>query len=69
MDYNLLAFSMLLLNTTYIHYKNNKSYITISFCKIQENDTWVNAIIYKPNDSEELFVRTCQEFENKFTQK
>lgn len=66
MDYNPLAFFMLILNTTYIHYKNNKSYITINFCKIQENDTWVEAIIYKPNDCEELFVRTCKEFEEKF---
>ena len=69
MDYNPLAFFMLILNTTYIHYKNNKSYITINFCKIQENDTWVEEIIYKPNDCEELFVRTCKEFEEKFTQK
>jgi hypothetical protein len=69
MDYNPLAFFMLLLNTTYIHYKNKKSYITINFCKIQKNDTWVDAIIYKPIDCEELFVRTCEEFEEKFSQK
>ena len=35
--------------------------------KIQENDFWVDAIIYKPNDCEELFVRTTKEFENKFS--
>ena len=57
---------MIELNKTYIHYKNKKSYITLDFCKIQENDVWVQAIIYKPNDSNELFVRTKKEFEEKF---
>ncbi len=57
---------MIELNKTYIHYKNNKSYTPINFCKIQENDIWTKAIIYKPNDQEELFVRTCEEFEEKF---
>ena len=57
---------MIKLNKTYIHYKNKKSYITIQFCKIQENDIWVDAVIYKPEDCEELFVRTKKEFEEKF---
>ena len=57
---------MIELNTTYTHYKNKKSYTPINFCKIQENDIWTKAIIYKPNDQEELFVRTCEEFEEKF---
>ncbi|MDD3055798.1 MAG: hypothetical protein PHE16_07920 [Aliarcobacter sp.] len=57
---------MIELNKTYIHYKNNKSYIPINFCKVQENDIWIEAIIYKPNDCEELFIRTCKEFELKF---
>jgi hypothetical protein len=58
---------MLELNKTYTHYKNKKQYIPLNFCKIQENDTWVKAIIYKPFDCEELFVRTCKEFEEKFS--
>ncbi len=57
---------MIELNKTYTHYKNKKSYTPINFCKIQENDIWTKAIIYKPNDQEELFVRTCEEFEEKF---
>ncbi|MDD2896461.1 MAG: hypothetical protein PHG81_10655 [Aliarcobacter sp.] len=57
---------MIELNKTYIHYKNNKPYTTINFCKIQENHIWTEAIIYKPNDCEELFVRTNKEFEEKF---
>ncbi|OQR40540.1 DUF1653 domain-containing protein [Aliarcobacter cryaerophilus] len=57
---------MIELNKTYIHYKNKKSYITINFCKIQENDTWVKAVIYKPDDCDELFVRTYEEFQEKF---
>ena len=58
---------MIKLHKTYIHYKNNKPYTTLNFCKVQENDIWTEAIIYKPNDCEELFIRTCKEFELKFT--
>ena len=66
MDYNPLAFFMIELNKTYTHYKNNKSYTPINFCKIQENDIWTKAVIYKPNDCDELFVRTYEEFVDKF---
>jgi hypothetical protein len=58
---------MIELNTTYTHYKNKESYTIINFCKIQENNLWVDAVIYKPNDCEELFVRSCKEFEDKFS--
>ena len=57
---------MIELNKTYIHYKNKKSYITLNFCKIQENDVWVKAVIYKPEDCDELFVRSYEEFKEKF---
>ncbi|MGB5792992.1 DUF1653 domain-containing protein [Poseidonibacter sp.] len=57
---------MLKINQTYTHYKNKQNYIILNFCKIQENDTWVKAVIYKPDDCEELFVRSYTEFENKF---
>ena len=57
---------MIELNTTYYHYKNKKNYITLNFCKIQENNIWVEAIIYKPEDCDELFVRSYQEFKEKF---
>ena len=57
---------MLLLNQNYTHYKNKQTYKTINFCKIQENDIWVKAVIYKPDDCEELFVREYKEFEKKF---
>jgi hypothetical protein len=57
---------MIQLNQTYTHYKNKESYITINFCKIQENDIWVKAVIYKPDNCEELFVREYKEFEEKF---
>ena len=58
---------MIELNKTYIHYKNKKLYTPLSFCKIQENDIWVKAVIYKPNDCEELFVRNYKEFKEKFS--
>lgn len=62
MDYN----PLLQINLTYTHYKNKQSYTIINFCKIQENDIWVNAIIYRPDDCEELFVRSEKEFKEKF---
>jgi hypothetical protein len=58
---------MIKINKTYIHYKNKQSYIPLNICKIQENDIWVKAVIYKPIDSEELFVRSYKEFKEKFS--
>jgi len=60
---------MLELNQKYTHYKNNQTYITLDFCKIQENDLWVKAVIYKPEDEDGLFVRSYSEFEEKFIKK
>jgi hypothetical protein len=57
---------MLKLNQTYTHYKNKQNYLTIDFCKIQENDIWVKAVIYKPENEEGLFVREDNEFKEKF---
>ena len=55
-------------NEKYIHYKNGLTYIPIDRCKIQENDIWVEAIIYK-TASQELFVRSEDEFKEKFIKK
>ena len=52
-------------NKTYIHYKNGLTYIPIDKCKIQENDIWVEAVLYK-TQSQELFVRSKKEFIEKF---
>lgn len=54
------------LNVQYQHYKNGLSYTPINFCKIQENDQWIEAVIYKTTNNE-LFVRTLKEFEEKFS--
>jgi len=56
------------LNTKYVHYKNGLTYIPLNSCKIQENDLWIEAIIYKTT-TEELFVRSEKEFRDKFTKK
>ncbi len=58
----------IIFNHQYIHYKNGLSYTPINQCKIQENDIWIEAIIYK-TQSEELFVRSLKEFQEKFTKK
>jgi len=55
-------------NEPYVHYKNGLTYIPIDSCKIQENDVWVKAVLYK-TDTQELFVRTENEFKEKFTKK
>lgn len=49
------------------HYKNGKKYLIENFCKIQENDVWVEAVIYHHIDNDEfLYVRSLKEFEEKF---
>lgn len=40
----------------------------INFCKIQENDIWIEAVIYKTS-TDELFVRSKKEFNEKFSKK
>ena len=57
---------MITLNEEYQHYKNGLTYTPIDFCKIQENDIWIEAVIYKTT-SNELFVRSLKEFESKFS--
>lgn len=57
---------MLELNKTYTHYKNKQNYIPLDYCKIQENDLWVKAVIYKPQNEDGLFVRSLKEFQEKF---
>lgn len=57
-------------NDIYTHYKNNLEYIIIDFCKIQENNEWVDGIIYKLKDSDNpAFVRTKKEFNKSFIKK
>lgn len=55
-------------NKQYLHYKNKKSYIPVDNCKIQENDLWIDAIIYKADDNN-LYVRSKKEFIEKFSLK
>ena len=53
----------------FYHYKNLKLYEYLGPCKIQENDEWVEAVIYKEYKSlvdSGLFVRTKKEFLEKF---
>lgn len=56
----------------YKHYKNQKYYKIIDWCKIQSNSQWVDAYIYVEADkpyhvAKHKFVRTVEEFHNKFT--
>ncbi|PKI80923.1 DUF1653 domain-containing protein [Malaciobacter halophilus] len=54
------------LHQEYIHYKNLKTYIPIDFCKIQKDDIWVDAVLYKADDNS-LYVREKEEFIAKFS--
>lgn len=51
---------------TYQHYKNKKLYKILDTCLIQENDKWVEAIIYKDVIFEKKFCRSKKEFDLKF---
>lgn len=58
-------------NEIYFHYKNKKSYIVLDFGKIQEDDKWVKAVIYKEHDKDkkEKYIRTFSEFSEKFLER
>jgi len=55
----------------YIHYINGKEYLVENFCKIQVDNAWVDAVIYKENKSNDnnLYVRPEYEFLVKFSKK
>ena len=52
--------------TIYKHYKNGKEYIVINYCKIQEGNDWVDAILYKEVGGSLLFVRSEDNFNKSF---
>ena len=58
-------------NEIYFHYKNKKSYIVLDFGKIQEDDKWAKAVIYKEHDKDkkEKYIRTFSEFSEKFLER
>lgn len=57
---------MIKLKTLYKHYKNQKDYETIDFCKMQVNDVWLDAVIYRSIEGA-LYVRSLEDFEEKFS--
>ncbi|WP_404318800.1 hypothetical protein [Malaciobacter canalis] len=44
------------------------TYIPINYCKIQKDDIWIDAVIYEADDKS-LYVRSIQEFIEKFNLK
>ena len=52
--------------TIYTHYRNGNQYEVVNYCRIQENDEWVTAILYKHVDGNILFVRSEENFEKCF---
>ena len=58
---------MIELNTLYKHYKTGNDYLTLQFCKMQQNNQWLNAVIYKASyDDGMVYVRELKDFEDKF---
>lgn len=52
----------------YIHYGNGKEYLIDSYCKIQVDNVWVDAVIYAQRFIyDQKYVRTLEEFKQKFT--
>ena len=59
----------------FYHYKNTKPYIVLGFCKIQENNNWIEAVLYTDLETYkqaknpykiDKFVRSLKEFKSKF---
>lgn len=50
----------------YKHYKNKQLYEIIDYCLIQEEDKWVEAVIYRRYNFAPKFCRSLEEFLNKF---
>ena len=50
----------------YRHYKNKKHYIIIEKCMVQIKGKWVGGVIYKPYGGHGTFVRSGEEFFEKF---
>lgn len=50
----------------YQHYKNKKSYEIVDHCLIQKEYKWIEAVIYKNINGEQLFCRSLEEFGEKF---
>ena len=50
----------------YKHYKKEGEYYVVDYCMIQENDKWVEGIVYMAVGSNKKFVRSEVEFEEKF---
>ena len=52
----------------YRHKKNNRIYIVINYdVKIQENDIWIDAVLYHRQFEEmQLFCRSLKEFKESF---
>ena len=59
----------------FYHCKNTKPYIVLGFCKIQENNNWIEAVLYTDLETYkqaknpykiDKFVRSLKEFKSKF---
>jgi len=50
----------------YQHYNNKNLYHITGMCLIQENDEWVDAVLYKQVGGTLTFVRKESEFMSKF---
>lgn len=54
------------IDLVYKHYKNKINYVVVDFCKIQENNEWVEAVLYREFAGTQWYVRSLKEFKDKF---
>lgn len=50
----------------YRHYRNKNFYEIVDYCMIQENNQWVDAVIYRRHTYDKKFCRSEVEFFEKF---
>lgn len=55
-------------DAVYVHQGNGNEYVIESYAKIQVDNVWVDAVIYRQRKMYDMkFVRTVTEFKQKFT--
>ena len=54
------------ITTLYTHNKKGKKYSILNLCKYQHNNIWYDAITYRDVESNKIYVRSEDSFNNSF---
>ena len=58
--------SKLKIETLYTHYRKGGNYTILHYAEMQINDEWIESLVYKSLDSGKIYVRSSEDFDNKF---